>query len=225
MHFSIKITMKISNITLTSPTEAMRSFALQYDIDINKRLTLQQHEFLFHQLIEDYLKKKISLSIITLIDPRAAMHSYALQHGIDVNKPITFGQYEFIFLKLVDDYLRRKISLDEFYALVGKCGFDLLDNTTPNTNSQSLQEVGVKRSSETPELFTIDEIIDYIADFTYKIVYEHQPTMELVDKTILTDEDYPFDWPMLEALRYYKKHRHVLNEFRHDRRSVRTEEA
>lgn len=137
------------------------------------------------------LNREISLN------PSHHLRFYASKLGIDTASRLTFQQFRFLFLKLIDDYLQEIISLEEFLNFISTLGF-----------SSHEEKLGKDLTDIQP-----DEIIEYISDLSsYDEIKKHQPTLAVVEQTELTSENYPYDWPIREALRYYKKHRHLLTD-------------
>lgn len=202
---------------MPSPKAMMRTYANKYGIDTSKAITNQQYVFLGNQLVRDYLNKKVPLKFLLCVNPKVAYRAYALEHGIDNSSATTFEDSEYLFLTIMDEYLKREITFDEFYGLITE--WEVSVSQLPHSNNLYLNPEATTptRSSDPNRIVPLDVLSDYLCEYSLGCDIEyHQPTMELIEQTNLTEEDYPHDWIMREALRYYKEYRWHLHQWRKD---------
>jgi|GEM_PF-6669086 len=158
-----------------------------------------------------------------LLNPFRFFQTYADQFNIDIEKPLTHAQFQFLFLKIMDDFLHNRLRIGDFFQYLSTLDFrpheenpDELLITEIDPRIPSDNRI-VRAKSTVANFFTLEEIIEFLSEqSSEKEILAHQPTLELVEKTELTDDDYPYDWPFREALRYYKKNRHILLTYKYE---------
>jgi hypothetical protein len=135
-----------------------------------------------------------ALSTVEKNNSYKSLKDFAAHFGLDMCKKLSFADFQKLFLRIIDSYLKQQISGETMYSFI----LDI-DSIPHNPNDESNDQ------------FTVDEIIANIADMSsYQKIISHPVTIDLINKTELMIEDYPHDWPLREALRYYIKYSHLL---------------
>lgn len=148
-----------------------------------------------------------------LLNPHRGFEQFALQFNIHISQEISTEEYQMLFLHLVDVYLKRKINVEHFFQFIGVLDFTPFTGTFPKPK----MIIDPRTPANPPQIapgenpFTLPEIIEFLSDVSDEDeILLHEPTLQLIEETEIESEDFPFDWPMREALRYYKKHRELL---------------